>query len=247
MRIGAFEFRPRPVMTVLTVLLLAIFLGLSAWQLSRADYKEQLEAEWAERAEAAPLSLNRIAGTLEGMQYRPAYVRGKYDEGRQYLLDSRVRNGRVGFHVLTPMELARDEIILVNRGWVEKDGAATPAADIAPPPGEQTARGILAPAPGVGLRLGPPSPPDAGWPRAIQYVEMERIEDELGQPVAPYTLVLDEGEPGAFKPDWYLMSMGPATHYGYAFQWFALAVALMVLFVVLNTRRVAQRPSEEER
>jgi cytochrome oxidase assembly protein ShyY1 len=39
------------------------------------------------------------------------------------------------------------------------------------------------------------------------------------------------------------LRFGPARHLGYAFQWFALAIAAVVIFIALNLRR---RPTEQE-
>ena len=46
-----------------------------------------------------------------------------------------------------------------------------------------------------------------------------------------------EGQPGAYRADWEPDLMGPQTHYGYATQWFALAVALTILTVVASYRK----------
>ena len=47
----------------------------------------------------------------------------------------------------------------------------------------------------------------------------------------------DPQQPGAYRADWEPDMMGPQTHYGYAFQWFSLAVALVILTVIASYRR----------
>ena len=50
---------------------------------------------------------------------------------------------------------------------------------------------------------------------------------------------LDPDQPQGFRRDWRpVTEMGPATHVGYAVQWFGLALALVVIYVVVNIRRV---------
>lgn len=49
--------------------------------------------------------------------------------------------------------------------------------------------------------------------------------DRTADPViAPYLLI----------PNWQPAASGPEKHYGYAFQWFAMAAALTILFIVVN-------------
>lgn len=246
MRIGQYEFRPRPGLTIVALTVLCLFLGLAAWQMNRAAEKQVIQDKWEQRAESSPLELRRIEGELEGMQYRAVRAIGTYQRDRQYLLDNRVRNGRMGFRVITPLELADGGIVLVDRGWVAEASPDVPAEDITPPAGEVRVQGVLAPPPDVGLRLGPPSEPGAEWPRPIQYVDVDQVASELGSSIAPYTLMLDAEEPGAFDQEWEPMTMQPATHYGYAFQWFALAVVLLALFVGLNLKRPAANGDTEE-
>ena len=55
----------------------------------------------------------------------------------------------------------------------------------------------------------------------------------------PLTLVLDEGQSGGLQYDWAPSTvMGPERHLGYAVQWLALAVALLIIYVGVNTRRI---------
>jgi cytochrome oxidase assembly protein ShyY1 len=53
-----------------------------------------------------------------------------------------------------------------------------------------------------------------------------------------YALVLDEGQAGGLQYDWSpIPPMGPEKHLGYAIQWFGLAVALLIIYVGVNTHR----------
>jgi surfeit locus 1 family protein len=51
-------------------------------------------------------------------------------------------------------------------------------------------------------------------------------------------LLLDAGAPDGFEREWRpAMRFGPERHLGYAIQWFALALALTVIFVALSLQR----------
>ncbi|MDN5862848.1 MAG: hypothetical protein L0H19_05295, partial [Salinisphaera sp.] len=50
-------------------------------------------------------------------------------------------------------------------------------------------------------------------------------------------LLLGNDQPGGFPRDWTDVGLSPMRHIGYAVQWFAMAAAVVVLFVLVNRRR----------
>ena len=53
-------------------------------------------------------------------------VQGQFDTERQFLLDNIILDGRYGYYVVTPLRLSDDnDVLLVNRGWIEKAGDKT--------------------------------------------------------------------------------------------------------------------------
>ena len=51
-------------------------------------------------------------------------------------------------------------------------------------------------------------------------------------------LLLDKDQPGGFVREWNPVVVGPERHVGYAVQWFALAAALVILYVWVNLNRI---------
>ena len=72
---------------------------------------------------------------------------------------------------------------------------------------------------------------DERWPRLIQAVDVSAMGRMLQAPVFPQLVRLDEGSSGALRTDWPLINTRPEKHVAYAFQWFAMATALLLLFV----------------
>jgi cytochrome oxidase assembly protein ShyY1 len=54
-------------------------------------------------------------------------------------------------------------------------------------------------------------------------------------------LLLDPGEPDGFVRHWSAPGFPPMRHIAYAVQWFALALTLLVIYVVTNLRRGTDR------
>ncbi len=194
---------------------------------------------------AAPVELSELP--TSGLEQRKARGAGRYDLSRQYLLDNQVHRGTAGYHVLTPLRIDPDGgdpdgpggmWIVVNRGWVP----VGPSRDVLPavpgPGAAVTVSGTLAGPPSTGLLLGDSGYEGARWPRRVQTVDLPRIGAELGGDIAPLLLLLAPGEADGFERDWRpVRGIGPERHRAYAVQWFALALALVVIYVVVNTRR----------
>lgn len=238
MKLGAFDFRPGWFPTLATLVLLVFLVGLGQWQLDRAEQKRSLLEQWQEHREAPPKALESVlAGEAE--RFTRVEVRGRYDGEHQFLLDNRIRDSRPGFHVLTPLKLADDTgAILVNRGWVPMGKGRSDLPELPVPNGPVRVVGGLAPSPQTGMRLGAADRGQQGWPKIVQHVEPERVSGQLGYPVRAQVIQLDPETPGGFERGWGApVPFGPERHLGYAVQWFALAVTLLVIYVVVNTKR----------
>lgn len=208
------------------VALIALFLALAAWQLDRAGQKKALTALFDE---SAPYENLRPDGGQP--LYQRVSVRGRYLPDRQFLIDNIVKSSRVGYYVVTPLEVAPGEpLLLVNRGWIPKpDGGGEPAIGVGGEPRE--VRGRIGRLPRVALRPGEAIEPGQDWPRVAVYPERSDIADSLGREIAEPVLLLAPAAEDGFARQWEPDRNGPMMHYGYAFQWSALAVAVAVVLV----------------
>lgn len=246
MRIGAYRFRPGLWPTLAVLLLLPLLLGLGFWQLDRAEQKKA----WLARLEAGlrqePVELDSSATDYPAVAFRRVIARGSYDPAHQLLLDNQVRDRQVGYLVLTPLRLEGTDIaVLVDRGWVAAPLDRTQLPDIGLAAGALTVRGVADKGPSAGLRLGEAAIAADQWPLRLQYLDYALLERRLPYPLLPYVIRLDADQPHGYRRDWQpTPQMGPATHLGYAVQWFGLAIALVVIYLVVNTRRMENLPRD---
>ena len=104
-----------------TMLGVALTASLGAWQLGRAAQKNAIQSALESRAllpllSAADLARDADAAALQ--HHRPARLRGRWVAERTVFLENRQMNARVGFYVVTPLQLDdRAEALLVQRGW----------------------------------------------------------------------------------------------------------------------------------
>lgn len=224
-------------MTLLTIALLALLISLGRWQLRRADEKRALYDSFAAGNDAT----RAMDGTTPPLpRYQHLSAAGHYDEGRQVLIDNMVESGQAGYFVITPFELQGGGWILVNRGWVPV-GASRALRPAIPADAQlRTLHGRADNLPSPGIQLGarsvlaPPFPVVASFPK---HDEVAALLKEAHWAHAADLILLDPNEPDGYVRHWSAPGFPPLRHVGYAVQWFGLAAALLVIYVVTNSRR----------
>lgn len=208
----------------------ALFTGLGLWQVDRARQK----GEWVaaiERGDQVPaVALPADPARFGALAWQRVRVTGRLRGDRQFLLDNRIHDGRVGFDVLVPLVRGNGDVILVDRGWVAATSAREPARPIGlRRPGEVEVRGRLW-RPGAGLAVGPAlAAGNGGWPRITTRIDYEALGAALGVPLLPAVIRADPSLDWSFQPRALRPRFGPMRHVGYAVQWFALALTVLAV------------------
>ena len=233
----------RPVVSIgllaLAVGVSALLIALGMWQLQRAAEKRTMLAEFERRGVAAIVDLNRSAtddaGTLAGYG---AAATGHYLDFN-ILLDNQLHQGRAGYLVYTLFALDGGKpSILVNRGWIgaAADRSRVPRFDT--PTMSQRLEGRLSRPPATGLRFEGSELiehlADDVW--RVQNIDFPGLSTSLGEDLLAITMLLDADAPAGFVRNWMPPGSDEARHLGYAFQWFAMALAVMVIAVVITLR-----------
>jgi surfeit locus 1 family protein len=239
-KIGSRIFAPRAFTTLLTCVLIALLLSLGRWQLRRADEKRQLFDSFAAGMGATrPIDLE----TPRLRRYQHVQASGHYDQARQILIDNMVNAERAGYFVITPFALSGGGWVLVNRGWVPLGASRAERPVIPVDAGNRLLRGRAdnMPSPGIQMgtkaKLAPPYPVVASFPSRA---EIAQLLQESSWTNAADVVLLDPAEPDGYVRNWSAPGLPPMRHVAYAVQWFALALTLLVIYVVTSLRRDAE-------
>jgi surfeit locus 1 family protein len=234
MRIANYDFRPRLLPTIATLCMMVVTGTAGFWQLGRAQEKAQLQLNLEQQQAQPPISLIDYNGDIADLRYRTITVDGEFIAEKQVYIDNREHDGKSGYHVITPLKLAGStKIVLVNRGWIERGSQYPQAPQAIVPGGLIRISGIGSEPSRRFLELSDEAILGDVW----QNLTFDRARSALGlsllpiivlqqQPVAPNLSAVTE------KPDFKI-----DMHRGYAFQWFALTATLMVIYVVVNSKR----------
>lgn len=199
---------------------LPLLVSLGVWQLNRAEEKQVLLEQWQQEAENLAWQ-DMVSGDLTSG--RPVSLTGMYGS-RNWLLDNRTREGAPGYEVLTEFRPLEGPPVVINRGWVQAPRTRAELPDIATPEGIFTLEGRISDYPVPPVLVDQPAAEDQ-WPRRVQSLSEQAARLEIPELPDRIVRLSGEGQPGAYRADWEPDLMGPQTHYGYATQWFALAVA----------------------
>ncbi len=222
---------------VAAVMALGLFSALGVWQLQRAGEKAATIAALEDDRRPVLRSLPTGAAALEHHAYRRVALHGRFLGDRQFLLDNRILDGRAGLDVLTPMVLRDGRTVLVDRGWIPWNQRRRPAKPVAlGVAGRVRVEGRLwVPQPGIGL--GAAVTPGEQWPKRVIRVEFPALEAPLGRDLVPAVVRASGDAPWLYRARDLRPVFGPTRHYGYAFQWFALAVTVLAVACILEWRR----------
>lgn len=224
------RFAPRafPTLTAVAAGLLCVALG--NWQLGRAAEKRALAAEFA--GSGPTLELAAAAGMP---RYQRVIARGSYDAAHQFLLDNMSHAGTAGVQVLTPLLLGNGGAVLVNRGWRPYGATRQSLPEVAVRDGLRTVTGRLDELPRPAIELD--AAPAAGWPRLVQYPEIDELSSALGRELHPRMILLDPGEADGYVREWTVPGTAPDRHLAYAVQWFAFAALAIAIWFATSLRR----------
>ena len=237
MKIGNKTFKPRLIPTIVTLLILPVLLRLGFWQLERAEEKRDLIELFKQQNDTGPMLLKDTIKYDEALNYRVAQVEGHYNPARQVFIDNKIYQGNAGVYVLTPFKLKNSEYsILVNRGWVPMIPDRSSLPEIKTTMKYLTLSGKIKVLKEAPFMIGEKFQSNEGWPALMQWTNISEIEDKSGLKLLPFIFLLDEKEPSGYVRQWKPVVMLPEKSTSYAVQWFSLALALIIIYIVVNLK-----------
>ena len=233
----SYQFNPGLLSTLITAVLLYTMVSLGFWQFDRAAFKDALQQKILERKNLTPVNFELLPESVEERRFYPVRFYGEYDAKHNILLDNKVLNGRVGYHLFTPVRLDDNKLLLVNRGFLQQGESRDNLPAIETPSGRILLQGLLDITPPSALVLAKNILQTKNWPVVLQYIDIDEIDKILGGQVYDMVLWLDQDQPGSLEYDLPVLNLNSAKNNGYAFQWFAMSLALSLIYIVVNTKR----------
>jgi len=219
---------------LLALVCVALTCSLGFWQLSRAQTKLNWQADITQKGQMPVLDGAFLGGPQDsegnraGLLHRPAQLQGEWLGKYTVYLDNRQMNARPGFYVMTPFKVqATGAVVLVQRGWVGRD-----FTDRTRLPAVQTPAGLVSLTALIAL---PPSKLYALGTEAKavirQNLDLQEFRVETGLPLLEISVIQVGSASDGLLREWPQAATGVEKHYGYAFQWFGMALLIALLYV----------------
>nr|WP_244656224.1 MULTISPECIES: SURF1 family protein [unclassified Rhizobium] len=217
----------------LVLLALVLLLALGTWQVKRMYWKEGLLADIQQRTQAPPVPLadiEKLAASGGDIEYRTVQLSGTFDHTKEQHFFATFQ-GQTGYYIYTPLKLADDRTIFVNRGFVPydmKEPATRKEGEVA---GNVSIEGLAR------ARLGSkPSSllPDNDLAKNIYYwKDLTAMTSRAGlEPAQVLPFFVDANaaaNPGGWPKGGVTLIDLPNNHLQYVITWYGLALALVIV------------------
>ena len=220
------KFNPGIRITIFFVFFAILFFSLGLWQIERGQAKTTILAEFEDNLSKTPAYLNQ-----ESKKWDRVYVKGKWDNSKQILVDNVINRGVAGYKVLTPLRIIEtNQLILVDRGWIKQNKYREILPNIELIEVDEIVSGILE-YPELGLVLSEDLV-SKEWPKISQTKNLEVISKEYDEFIYPMILLADPILKNSLE---YIKitptNMTPTKHYGYSAQWFLMFLVLCLMYL----------------
>jgi len=208
--LAGYSFRPRLWAWALVALGCVVFVSLGNWQTRRAEEK---------RALAASL--------------QPVSVVGVFVAQYTVFLEDKVRHGRNGYEVLTPLKASgADRYVLVDRGWMPADPRRADVPQVRTPSGEVRVEGAALERLPQALKL------ESEEGRTVRRnLDVPAFAAEIRLPLQPGVIEQHNALDDGLDRDWPAHDAGAEQSESYALQWYSFAALAAVLGLVFSFRK----------
>jgi surfeit locus 1 family protein len=228
------HFRPLPIFTIVCTMMFAALISLGVWQLERLHWKLGLIAEVNRSLASPPISLDRALAMGAAAEYHRVLLDGWFLNAKEAYVYASGPDGAPVYHVLTPFETRDGRVLMVDRGIV--------------PPGlvdpRKRARGQLDERVMIGVWRIPDPPgfftPPPDLANRVWYSRDVAAMAAAGH-VALATPALVEADAAPNPGGWPKGGQTQVTfrneHLQYAITWFALAAALLGVYLAFHVSK----------
>lgn len=214
--------------TLMTLVALAVLLGLGIWQLQRLHWKSEIIATIAAQMAlpASPLPTGDI--NPEAWRYRKAQAEGRFHHDKEIHLYAASDKGKPGYLIITPLERPDGSFVMFNRGWVPMDNRMPETRPAGQIEGLVTLSGIVR-KPWLQNTFVADNEPQANIWFYGDLDGMAKFREIVHY--APIFLEADETpNPGGLPIGGQSRVKISNDHLNYALTWFSLAVALLIVY-----------------
>ena len=225
------HFRPLPGLTFVCAVAFAALISLGVWHLERLHWKLGLIAEVNHSLAQPPVSLDAALAMGGAAQYHRVMLDGWFLNDKESYVYASGPDGAPVYHVLTPYETRDGRVLMVDRGIVPT-GLIDPAKRARGQIGERVMIGVWRIPDAPGFFTPPPDTAHRIWYSRGVAAMAAAAQVKLA---APVLVEADAApNPGGWPKGGQTQVTFRNEHLQYAITWFALAAALLGVYLAFH-------------
>ena len=201
-----------------------LFCSLGTWQVYRLQWKLNLINEINNGLNSEP-----VFYSTNVINYQKVTFNGIFDFEKQIYLYSLNNKGTPGYDIITPIKMNSNEILLVNRGWIQKDLKDDKNINNIKTNSFQ----------GIVKKITKPNPfkPENDIKNNIWYsLKLEDLENYTGYKLNEFVLFLQNNQNDLIKNKTVSPDL-PNNHLKYAITWYSVALSILLYFLYFRKKQ----------
>ena len=211
--------------TIFVFFSIILFCSLGTWQIYRLQWKVDLISEINNGLNSEPV----FYSNTNIKNYQKVKFSGIFDFAKQIYLYSLNNKGKPGYDIITPLKINSNEILLINRGWIQKDRKGNRNINKVE---SNSYEGIL-------KKITKPNPfkPDNDIENNIWYsLKLTDLEDFTGYKLNNFVLFLQNNQNNLVENKIVSPDL-PNNHLKYALTWYSVALSILLYFLYFRKKQ----------
>ena len=211
--------------TIFVFFSIILFCSLGTWQIYRLQWKVDLINEINNGLNSEPV----FYSNTNIKNYQKVKFSGIFDFEKQIYLYSLNNKGKPGYDIITPLKINSNEILLINRGWIQKDQKNNKNINKI---GSNSYEGIL-------KKITKPNPfkPDNDIENNIWYsLKITDLENFTGYKLSNFVLFLQNNQNNLVESKIVSPDL-PNNHLKYALTWYSVALSILLYFLYFRKKQ----------
>ena len=175
-------------------------------------------------------SIPRDISSLIKKNYQRVNAQGKFNFDKQIYLYSLNENGKPGYDVVTPFRTNKNENVLINRGWIDKELKGNPSIN-----SKKDSQQIV----GLLRKIYKPNvfKPKNDLKNNVWFsINLDDLKEATGEQFNEFVIFLEDNQAKSPLPKKISIDV-PNNHLKYAITWYAISVSIIIYYLFFRRKK----------
>ena len=209
------------------IFFITLFCALGTWQLYRLQWKLELISEITFGLDSRPIEYSSSIKK----NYQRVNTKGKFNFDKQIYVYSLNEKGKPGYDVVTPFRTNKNENVLINRGWINKELKDNPIINL----DKETDQKIV----GLLRKIYKPNifKPENDIKNNIWFsINLEDLKEATGEQFNEFVIFLEDNQVKTPIPKKISIDV-PNNHLKYAITWYSISISIIFYYLYFRRKK----------